>query len=184
MVALIQEALHVVGDDNVLTVLQHALVQSSVLVQVPWEAVARRPMLAAVLRDGVVSSDAAPGGVEVAVVVVVVIGGGGGFVLEAAHVWRYREGLHHVEAVEPLQAPQGLKVRVLHTAGIAGAAVLAAWDLTGERCAARCVGASVGGVGVVVIAFVVVVVAGIIILSCSKIPTQRKSDCYQCHKSH
>ena len=141
-------------------------------------------MLAAILWDRVVSSDAAPGGVEIAVVVVVVIGGGGGFALEAAHVWRYREGLHHVEAVEPLQAPQGLKVRVLHTAGIAGAAVLAAWDLIGERCAARCVGASVGGVGVVVVIAIVVVVAGIIILSCSKIPTQRKSDCYQCHKNH
>ena len=43
-----------------------------------------------------------------------------------------------------------------------------------------------GGVGVVVVIaiVVVIVVAGIIILSCSKIPTQRKSDCYQCHKNH
>ena len=139
-------------------------------------------MLAAVLRDGVVRSDAAPGGVEVAVVVV---GGGGGFVLEAAHVRRYREGLHHVEAVEPLQAPQGFEVRVLHTAGVAGAAVLTARDLIGERCAARCVGASVGGVGVgVVVAIVVVVVAGIVVFPCSKIPTQRKSDRYGCHKNH
>ena len=124
-------------------------------------------MFAVVLRNGVVRGNTAPGGVEV----VVVVGGGERFALKTPHVRRHWERLHGVETVEPLQTPQRFKVRVLGTAGVTCTAVFMTRDLIRERRTAGCVGASVGGVGVVVLD-VAVVVSGIIVFSCSKIPAQ------------
>ena len=132
-------------------------------------------MLAAVLRHGeVLSGDAASRGVQGAVVV-----GGGLALLQAAHVGRDWQRLHHVQAVEALQAPQRLEVGVLGATGVAGATVLAARELVRERRVAVVggVGARVGGVGGVVVVLVVgcvvvlvVVVAGVKVFSGSKIP--------------
>ena len=139
------------------------------------EKVWRASVLAVVLQGRRVSGDAAARGMQQSVVRRLAAR----LVLQTPHAGRQGQRLHRVQAAEPLQATQGVEVRILRATGVAGPPALAAWShrifLLWER------GVGVGGVGAGVGSVGVVVgVGGVVVLPGGEVPADRAGLCCGC----